>query len=108
MFKYLMAACGESPDEAKMRLYCDGSVEHYEWLVAQGVPFKPVYYHGVSGEPPTDDGLVWSGSERVHPFCDIAVPAPRGHVRPDAGSGRPPADAEARARPSTRARPGSP
>jgi len=80
MYKYLMAACGESPDEAKMRLYCEGSVAHYEWLVAQGVPFKPVFYHGVSGEPPTDDGLVWSGSERVHPFCEIATPAPRGHV----------------------------
>jgi 3-oxo-5alpha-steroid 4-dehydrogenase len=80
MFKYLMASSGESPDEDKMRLYCEGSVEHYEWVVAQGVPFKPVYYYGVSGEPPTDDGLVWSGSERVHPFCEIAVPAPRGHV----------------------------
>lgn len=80
MYKYLMASCGENPDEAKVRLYCDESVEHYEWIVAQGVPFKEVYYHGVSGEPPTDDGLVWSGSERVHPFCDLAVPAPRGHV----------------------------
>jgi 3-oxo-5alpha-steroid 4-dehydrogenase len=80
MFRYLMASCGESPDEEKMRLYCEGSVEHYDWIVAQGVPFKPVFYHGCSGEPPTDDGLVWSGSERAHPFCDIAVPAPRGHV----------------------------
>ena len=80
MFKYLMAACGENPDEAKTRLYCDGSVAHYDWLVEQGVPFRPVFYHGVSGEPPTDDGLVWSGSERVHPFRDLAVPAPRGHV----------------------------
>ena len=80
MFKYLMASSGESPDEAKMRLYCDGAVEHYEWLVAQGVPFKPVFYPGISGEPPTDDGLVWSGSERIHPFKDIAIPAPRGHV----------------------------
>jgi len=80
MFKYLMASCGESPDEAKLRLYCEGSVAHYEWVVAQGVPFKEVYYHGVSGEPPTDDGLVWSGSERVHPFHQIARPAPRGHV----------------------------
>jgi len=80
MFKYLMASCGESPDEAKLRLYCEGSVSHYEWICAQGVPFKEVYYHGVSGEPPTDDGLVWSGSERVHPFREIAVPAPRGHV----------------------------
>ena len=80
MFKYLMASCGETPDEAKIRLYCDGSVEHYEWIVAQGVPFKPVFHTGCSGEPENDDGLVWSGSERAHPFCDIAVPAPRGHV----------------------------
>jgi len=80
MFAYLMASSGESPDEAKMRLYCEGSVAHYDWLVEQGVPFKPVFYHGCSGEPPTDDGLVWSGSERVHPFCEIAAPAPRGHV----------------------------
>jgi 3-oxo-5alpha-steroid 4-dehydrogenase len=80
MFKYLMASSGESPDEDKMRLYCEGSVEHYEWLVARGVPFKPVFYPGISGEPPTDDGLVWSGSEQVHPFADLAVPAPRGHV----------------------------
>ncbi len=80
MFKYLMASCGDQPDEAKTRLYCDGSVEHYDWLVEQGVPFKETYYHGTSGEPPTDDGLVWSGSENVHPFCEIARPAPRGHV----------------------------
>jgi succinate dehydrogenase/fumarate reductase flavoprotein subunit len=80
MFKYLMASVGGSPDEAKIRRYCDGSVEHYAWLVAQGVPFKPVFYEGCSGEPPTDDGLVWSGSEQCHPYCDIAVPAPRGHV----------------------------
>jgi succinate dehydrogenase/fumarate reductase flavoprotein subunit len=80
MFKYLMASVGRMPDEAKIRLYCDGSVEHYAWLVAQGVPFKPVFYEGCSGEPPTDDGLVWSGSEQCHPYRDIAVPAPRGHV----------------------------
>ena len=80
MFKYLMASCGLAPDEAKTRLYCEGSVAHYDWLVAQGVPFKQTYYHGTSGEPPTDDGLVWSGAEKVHPFCEIAKPAPRGHV----------------------------
>jgi 3-oxo-5alpha-steroid 4-dehydrogenase len=80
MFRYLMASCGESPDEEKMRLYCEGSVAHYDWVVGEGVPFKPIFYHGCSGEPPTDDGLVWSGSERAYPFCDVAVPAPRGHV----------------------------
>jgi 3-oxo-5alpha-steroid 4-dehydrogenase len=80
MFSYLMASVGDAPDEAKTRLYCDGSPSHYDWLVAQGVPFKETFYHGVSGEPPTDDGLVFSGSERCRPFCDLADPAPRGHV----------------------------
>ena len=80
MEKYLLAACGDAPDAEKIRRYCEGSVAHYDWVVAQGVPFKPVFYHGCSGEPPTDDGLVWSGSERAHPFREIALPAPRGHV----------------------------
>jgi succinate dehydrogenase/fumarate reductase flavoprotein subunit len=80
MFKYLAVSCGEGADEAKLQLYCERSVEHYQWLVAQGLPFKSAFYHGVSGEPPTDDGLVWSGSERAWPFCEQAVPAPRGHV----------------------------
>ena len=80
MEKYLLASCGDAPDVDKIRLYCEGSVAHYDWVVAQGVPFKEVFYEGCSGEPPTDDGLVWSGSECAHPFRDIAVPAPRGHV----------------------------
>ena len=80
MAKYLEASVGDAPDRAKIERYCEGSVAHYDWLVAQGVPFKPVFYYGCSGEPPTDDGLVWSGSERARPFCDLAKPAPRGHV----------------------------
>jgi 3-oxo-5alpha-steroid 4-dehydrogenase len=80
MFKYLMASVGKDPDEEKIRAYCDGSAAHYDWLCAQGVPFKETFYYGCSGEPPTDDGLVWSGSEKTHPFKDIARPAPRGHV----------------------------
>jgi len=80
MFKYLMASTGLAPNEEKIRLYCEGSVDHYDWLCDQGVPFKPSYYHGTSGEPPTDDGLVWSGAENAEPFRSIARPAPRGHV----------------------------
>ncbi len=80
MYRYLADSCGASPDLAKIRLYCDESVAHYHWLAEQGVPFKPSFYHGCSGEPPTDDGLVWSGSERAHPFAERAQAAPRGHV----------------------------
>ncbi len=80
MFRYLLASCGLRPDQEKLRLYCDGSVDHYHWLVDQGVPFKPVFYPHYSGEPPTDDGLVYSGTEDAWPFDRLATPAPRGHV----------------------------
>ncbi len=80
MLKYLQASIGPGRDDAKLELYCDGTVEHFDWLVAQGIPYKQTFYYGQSGEPPTDDGLVWSGSENVYPFRDIARPAPRGHV----------------------------
>ncbi len=80
MYRYLMASCGPQPDEPKIRLYCEHSVEHYDWFVELGLPFKATFYPHYSGEPPTDDGLVFSGSEQCKPYCDIARPAPRGHV----------------------------
>lgn len=80
MFKYLMASCGPAPDEDRVRAYSEGSVEHYHWFLERGVPFKAVYYPHYSGEPPTDDGLVFSGSEEAWPYNTIARPAPRGHV----------------------------
>ncbi|MCH2169796.1 FAD-dependent oxidoreductase [Myxococcota bacterium] len=79
MFKFLMAACGPQPDEAKVRVYCDESVAHFHWLVDQGVPFKNSFYPEPSMESPTDDCLVFTGGEDTHPFTDIARPAARGH-----------------------------
>jgi succinate dehydrogenase/fumarate reductase flavoprotein subunit len=79
MFKYLMAACGPGPDEAKVRLFCERSVEHFHWLVDLGLPFRASFHPESGGEPPTDDGLVYSGSENAWPFDRIARPAPRGH-----------------------------
>ena len=79
MFKYLMASCGPGPDEAKIRMFCDESVEHYHWLVQQGVPFK-VSFYGDGSYTPTDDCLSYSGSELAYPYREIARPAPRGHT----------------------------
>jgi 3-oxo-5alpha-steroid 4-dehydrogenase len=87
MFKYLVASCGPGADEDKIRFYCDRSVEHYHWLDALGVPFKPTYMHYLDGtDPRTDDGLSYTGSELAHPFSEIAVPAPRGHTVQQEGS----------------------
>lgn len=79
MYKYLMASCGPGEDEAKIRLFCDQSVAHYDWLVEQGVPFKESYY-GEGSYTPTDDCLSYSGSELAYPYYELARPAPRGHT----------------------------
>lgn len=79
MFRYLMEACGPDPDPALVEPYCEHSVEHFHWLVGQGIPFRASYYpHGHF--PDSDHGLVFSGNERVHPFCVRVPPAPRGHI----------------------------
>jgi 3-oxo-5alpha-steroid 4-dehydrogenase len=79
-----VASCGPDPDPALIEPYCEGSVEHFEWLVALGVPFKATYYDG-GHFPESDDGLVYSGNERVHPFHEFASPAPRGHIPQTSG-----------------------
>jgi 3-oxo-5alpha-steroid 4-dehydrogenase len=82
MFKYLVASCGPQADEEKIRLYCEESVAHYDWLTeGQGVPFKMSYLGPeITTDPHTDDGLTWTGSELAYPFNEIAKPAPRGHT----------------------------
>jgi 3-oxo-5alpha-steroid 4-dehydrogenase len=79
MFKYLMASCGPEPPEDKIRLYADSSVDHFHWLVAQGVPFKESFYDEGSYIF-TDDCLAWSGSEANVRYARVARPAPRGHT----------------------------
>lgn len=79
MFKFLVAASGPSADEEKIRPYCDGSVELFHWLEAQGLPFKRSFYQEPSMESPTDDCLVFSGGEDAAPYDRVARPAPRGH-----------------------------
>jgi succinate dehydrogenase/fumarate reductase flavoprotein subunit len=78
MFKYLMAVTPE-PDEEKIRLYCDGSVAHFDWLVAQGVPFEDSWHREKNVVQMTTECLIESGNEAAHPFVEIAKPAPRGH-----------------------------
>lgn len=89
MFKFLMAMLGPGPDEAKVRVFCDESVAHFQWFVDHGVPFKMSFYPEPGSEAPTDDCLVFTGGEDAFPFNRIARPAPRGHKPqyPAAGGG---------------------
>jgi succinate dehydrogenase/fumarate reductase flavoprotein subunit len=78
MEKYLLAVT-PAPDAEKIRLYCEQSVAHFDWLVAQGVPFNDTMYKGKHVLQMTDECLIWSGNEEVWPYRDQAKPAPRGH-----------------------------
>jgi 3-oxo-5alpha-steroid 4-dehydrogenase len=84
MYAFLTAALGPHADEEKLRDYCDGSLEHYHWLVEHGVEFKPSLYDAPTWMPMTEDGLMWLG-ENSHPFDRLARPAPRGHRPPMPG-----------------------
>ncbi len=79
MFTYMMMAAGPQVDEAKVRAYCDQSLDHFNWLVDLGVPFKDSFHETRAIMCLTDDGLLYTGSEKAYPFSAHARPAARGH-----------------------------
>ncbi len=78
MYAYLAAALGPHVDTEKLRLYCDGSVEHFDWFRSLGLRFEPSLYDAPTWMPPTRDGLMWLG-ENAWPYHELARPVPRGH-----------------------------
>ena len=79
MFTYMMMCAGPQADEDKIRNYCENSVAHFDWLVSLGVPFKDSFHETRAIMCLTDDGLLYTGSEKAYPFNRYAAPAPRGH-----------------------------
>ena len=84
MYKYLVSQSRE-PELDKIRAYCDGSVEHFNWLEDLGFQFERSYYPGKVVVPPGTEGLSYTGNEKVWPFLEQAKPAPRGHSVPVPG-----------------------
>jgi succinate dehydrogenase/fumarate reductase flavoprotein subunit len=79
MVTYMMMSAGPQADEAKIRNYCENSVAHFDWLVELGVPFKDSFHTERAIMCLTDDGLLYTGSEKAYPFAQQAAPCPRGH-----------------------------
>jgi len=84
MYKYLVAV-SRDPELDKIRAYADGSVEHFNWLEDLGFQFERSYYPEKAVIQPNTEGLMFTGNEKVWPFKDKAVPAPRGHKVPVPG-----------------------
>jgi len=79
MRKHVALAAGANAEAEKVRLYCEGSPEHFEWFCDLGVEWKPTFVAEKTTHPFDDDCLFYSGNEQVHPFVEHARPAPRGH-----------------------------
>ncbi|MDY0073949.1 MAG: FAD-dependent oxidoreductase [Thauera sp.] len=81
MYHYLVAAAGVHAEPARIQLYCEGSLAHFDWLNELGVRYATRFSsdkelsHGA-------DSLYYSGGEQTWPFREQAKPAPRGHVPP--------------------------
>ena len=73
MYKYLVAVSRE-PDHEKIRAYCDGSVEHFNWLEDLGFQFERSFYPGKIVVPPGTEGLSYTGNEKVWPFSNRRSP----------------------------------
>jgi 3-oxo-5alpha-steroid 4-dehydrogenase len=84
MYKYLVAVSPD-PDHDKIRAYCNGSVEHFNWLEDLGFQFERSFYPEKAVIQPHTEGLMYTGNEKVWPFSDMALPAPRGHKVPVPG-----------------------
>jgi 3-oxo-5alpha-steroid 4-dehydrogenase len=79
MASFLRAALGPGVDDDRVDAYCDGSPDHFDWLVSIGVPFRAAFCDEPNRESADDAGLLFSGGEDSYPFDEISVPAPRGH-----------------------------
>src|SRR5919107_5612223 len=84
MVKYLTAT-SKDPEPDKIRAYCEGSVEHFDWLEKLGFEFERSYYPEKAVIQPGTEGLMFTGNEKVWPFRDAIAPAPRGHKVPVPG-----------------------
>lgn len=79
MYRFIATVGGRHPPLDKIQLYCEGSAAHFDWLVAQGVPYSEKFT-SAKGLPMGDESLYFSGTELAWPARKMVRPAARGHV----------------------------
>ena len=62
MTAFLNVAMGPGADQNRIADYCAGSLEHFDWPVDCGVPFKAEFWSEPGWEPMGDQGLAYSGA----------------------------------------------
>jgi 3-oxo-5alpha-steroid 4-dehydrogenase len=86
MIEHVAVAAGPTSDPEKVRLYCERSLEHFDFFTSIGLEFKDSHYAEKCIWPPTEDCLIYSGNEQAYPFVEASPPMPRGHKPKREGS----------------------
>lgn len=87
MYNYIVGAGSRHPHLDKIQLYCEESLNHFDWMYSNGVRYDGGF-SAAKGVPMGLESLYYSGNEQVHPYHTMSKPAPRGHmisVRMDLG-----------------------
>lgn len=79
MFDYLRQEVEGVVDDETLRRFCNVSVAQLAWLESHGAQFAGSLCDYKASYPTDRHYLYFSGSEKAHPYCLHATPAPRGH-----------------------------
>jgi len=79
MYNFIMKAGRKHQHAIKVQRYCEESLEHFDWMLANGVEYQEKF-SAAKGLPGDGSSLYFAGCEHVSPYREIAKPAPRGHV----------------------------
>ncbi|MCY4044641.1 MAG: FAD-binding protein [Cellvibrionales bacterium] len=79
MFNYLKHEVRGVVKDETLKAFCDQSVENFDFMEANGVPFEASYCPFKTSYPPDHYFFYYSGNESFPPFNDDATPAARGH-----------------------------
>jgi len=79
MFNYLKQEVQGAVSDKTLRRFCQQSLENYDWMVENGVPFEASYCDFKTSYPPNHLYFYYSGNESFPPYSDHAKPVARGH-----------------------------
>ena len=77
MIAYIEASLEGKGDGKKIKLYAENAADHFEWIKSLGVSYKEASHLGRIVVPESNESLLYTGNERVAPFCTLAKPMPQ-------------------------------
>lgn len=79
MFNYLKHEVEGVVSDETLKRFCSESVDNFNFLEANGVPFEASYCPFKTSYPPDHFFFYYSGNESFPPYNQDAIPAARGH-----------------------------